>query len=98
MDAEPAGALLAGGTVGELEREGGHARRCDADIEAGAFSVVEYSALIDSPFWHRLSVRMTLLFRPRLVSMAVVVVSVMVQPRRLLWGMWTITATVTRTK
>src|ERR1700720_4123026 len=49
IDAKPAGALLAGRRIGELEGKGRHASRGDADIDAGAFAVVDF----DPP--HRLS-------------------------------------------
>ena len=42
-------ALLAGLPVSELEREGGYARRGDADVQAGALAVVELGPLGD-PF------------------------------------------------
>ena len=41
-------ALLAGGGVGELEIEGRHACRDDADVEAGTFAVVDLDPLGDA--------------------------------------------------
>jgi hypothetical protein len=52
IDAKPAGALLAGRRVGELEGEGRHASRGDADVEAGAFAVVELHPLGDPLLAH----------------------------------------------
>src|SRR5204863_359968 len=45
VDAEPAGALLAGLPVGELVGEGRDARRGDADVETRALPVVELGPL-----------------------------------------------------
>jgi hypothetical protein len=50
VDAKPAGTLLAGLLVGELDGEGCHASRGDADIEARAFAVVEFDPLGDPLF------------------------------------------------
>ena len=52
VDAKPAGSLLAGLRVGELEREGRHASRGDADVEAGAFAVVNLDPAGDPLFAH----------------------------------------------
>ena len=52
VDAKPAGALLAGRRIGELEREGRHASRGDADVEAGAFAVVDFDPLGDALLAH----------------------------------------------
>jgi hypothetical protein len=41
IDAQPFGALLAGGPVGELEEKGRYPSRDNADVEAGAFAVIE---------------------------------------------------------
>src|SRR6516162_8093136 len=50
IDAEPAGALLAGLGVGELEGEGCDASRGNADVEARTFAVVDFDPLADSLF------------------------------------------------
>jgi hypothetical protein len=47
VDAEPAGALLSGLPVGELEREGRRARRGDADVKTRALPVVDFGPLGD---------------------------------------------------
>ena len=52
VDAKPAGALLAGLRIGELEGEGRHASRGDADVEAGAFAVVDFDPLGDPLLAH----------------------------------------------
>ena len=52
VDAKPAGALLAGLRIGELEGEGRHASRGDADVEAGAFAVVDFGPLGDPLLAH----------------------------------------------
>jgi len=50
IDAEPAGALLAGLRIGELEREGRDTGGGDADIEAGTFAIINLDPLGDSLF------------------------------------------------
>jgi len=52
IDAKPAGALLAGRRVGELEGEGRRASRGDADVKAGAFAVVDFDPLGDPLLAH----------------------------------------------
>jgi hypothetical protein len=52
VDAQPAGALLAGRRVGELEGEGRHASGGDADVEAGALAVVDFDPLGDALLAH----------------------------------------------
>ena len=52
VDAQPAGALLAGRRIGELEGEGRHASRGDTDVEARAFAVVDFDPLGDPLLAH----------------------------------------------
>jgi hypothetical protein len=49
VDAQHGRALFAGGSIGELEIEGRHACGNDADIEAGAFAVVDLLPFSDAP-------------------------------------------------
>jgi len=65
VDAEPAGALLAGLPVGELEGEGRNAHRGDADVQARAFAVVVLRPFGD-PLLAQAVGQVTLLLRPRL--------------------------------
>jgi len=52
VDAQPCRGLLAGGPVGELEVQSRDACRDDADIEAGAFAVIEFVPLGDPLLAH----------------------------------------------
>src|SRR3954447_9131054 len=47
VDAEPAGALLSGLPIGELEGKGRDTRSGDADVQARAFPVIELQPLGD---------------------------------------------------
>ena len=52
VDAQPAGALLAGLQIGELEGEGRHASGDNTDVQARAFAVVDFDSLGDPLFAH----------------------------------------------